>query len=201
MEDHPRQCVFIATTNSTSFLRDDTGNRRFWPVRLDAQPPVKTVWDDLTPDVVDQIWAEALFRYHEGEPLVLPHELDSYAAEQQRDFTEDDPRRGLIEDYLETLLPGEWANMDKGRRKAWFQESDEIRAVGQIQRGTVSAIEVWNECLGNDVTKMPRQERNEIMAILRQLDGWTEEKGRQRCGPYGLQNRFRRKPPLYQKAK
>lgn len=200
VEDHPRQCVFIATTNSTSFLRDDTGNRRFWPVRLNAQQPSKTVWDDLTPDIVDQLWAEALFRYHEGEPLVLPHELDSYAAEQQREFTEDDPRRGLIEDYLETLLPDDWAKKDKAQRRSWFTACDELTSVGRIQRETISAIEVWNECLGNDVARMPRQDRNEIMAILRQLDGWTEEKGRQKCGPYGLQNRFRRTPPLYQNA-
>lgn len=132
---------------------------------------------------------------------VLPHELDSYAAEQQREFTEDDPRRGLIEDYLETLLPDDWAKKDKAQRRSWFIACDELTFVGRIQRETISAIEVWNECLGNDVARMPRQDRNEIMAILRQLDGWTEEKGRQRCGPYGLQNRFRRKPPLYRKTK
>ena len=167
-------------------------------MRLDAQPPVKTVWDDLTPDVVDQLWAEALFRYHEGEPLVLPHELEGYAAQQQREFTEDDPRRGLIEDYLETLLPDDWASRDKGQRRAWILESDEIRAEGRIQRETTSAIEVWNECLGKDPGNFPRQERGEIMSILRQLKGWEEETGRQRCGPYGKQSRFRRVPGLYQ---
>lgn len=113
VEDHPRRCVFIGTTNSTAFLRDDTGNRRFWPVRLGEAAPSKTVWGDLTQPVIDQMWAEAVTRYRAGEKLTLPPELVESAQEQQQDFTEDDPRRGLVEDYLEVLLPTSWARYER----------------------------------------------------------------------------------------
>lgn len=192
VQDHPRQCVFIGTTNSTAFLRDDTGNRRFWPVRLQDAPPELTVWDDLTPYVIDQLWAEAVTLYRAGERLTLPADLAGAALEQQAQFTEDDPRRGLVEDYLEVLLPKDWASRSRGSRQSWFMESDEIRSKGTAQRQYVSAVEVWTECLGNSPEKFPRQDKREVNAILRQLPGWREEPGRQRCGPYGLQTRFER---------
>lgn len=194
VEDHPRQCVFIGTTNSTAFLRDDTGNRRFWPVRLLDQAPAKTVWGDLTQPVIDQLWAEAVTLYRAGEPLILPPELEANAQEQQRQFTEDDPRRGLIENYLEVLLPDGWADMDIGKRQGWFAEDDAMRSVGTQRRMFVSAVEVWAECFGNDPHRFPRQDRGEVNAILRQLPDWVEEPGRQRCGEYGKQTRFRRVP-------
>ena len=192
VEDHPRQCIFIGTTNSTAFLRDDTGNRRFWPVRLLDQSPAKTVWGDLTPPIIDQLWAEAVALYRDGEPLILPPELAASAREQQQEFTEDDPRRGLVELYLETLLPVEWESWDIGRRQGWFSEDDSMRAVGTVRRNFVCAAEIWAECFGNDLRKFPRLDRGEIIAILRQLPDWREDTKRQRCGAYGRQTRFRR---------
>ena len=194
VEDHPRQCIFIGTTNSTAFLRDDTGNRRFWPVRLGERPPAKTVWGDLTQPVIDQLWAEAVTYYHDGEKLILPPELVAKAEEQQKDFVEDDPRRGLVEDFLEVLLPADWSNMDIGRRQGWFAEDESIKTVGVQKRNFICAVEVWAECFGKDPHQFPRQERGEVCAILRQVPGWEEEPKRQRCGPYGLQTRFRRVP-------
>ena len=192
VEDHPRQCIFIGTTNSTAFLRDDTGNRRFWPVRLGERPPAKTVWGDLSQPVIDQLWAEAVTLYQDGEPLILPSELVTYAEEQQAQFTEDDPRRGLVEDFLAVQLPADWKNKSKEDRQSWFMESVELRAVGEMPREYISAVEVWAECFGNNPSRFPRQDRGEVNAILRQIPGWKEETGRQRCGPYGLQIRFRR---------
>lgn len=190
--DHPRQCVFFGTTNSTAFLRDDTGNRRFWPVRLGENPPPLTVWGDLTEEIIAQLWAEARFRFKAGEPLTLPHTLMDAALEQQEQFTEDDARRGLVEQYVDTLLPESWKQKSRSERQSWFMYSDELKEKGTQQRMTVSAAEVWAECMQKDPANFPRQEKRDISAILRQLPGWKEEPGRQKCGPYGLQVRYRR---------
>lgn len=194
VEDHKRQCVFFGTTNSTAFLRDDTGNRRFWPVRLGDEPPALTVWDDLTPELVRQLWAEAVIRYEDGEPLTLTGELEAVAREQQSDFTEDDARAGEVQAYLERLLPADWASKDKVERRAWL--SDDFGASqGTVRRDRVCVAEVWQECFGKDGGSMKRMEANEIRAILRQMPGWKETTKKQKCGPYGAQRCFERVDP------
>ena len=54
----PTQMRFFGTTNDNEFLRDKTGNRRFWPVDVGLYTPKKSVFNDL-PKEIDQIWAEA----------------------------------------------------------------------------------------------------------------------------------------------
>lgn len=191
VEDHKRQCVFFGTTNSTAFLRDDTGNRRFWPVRLGEQAPARTVWDDLTEDIIHQLWAEAVIRYQEGEELILTGALEEVAREQQSEFTEEDPRAGEVQLFLERLLPEDWERKDKLERRVWFSD-DFGAAQGSVRRDTVCVAEIWNECFKSDIEKLSRQDSQAVAAILRRVPGWAEEKGRQRCGIYGLQKRFRR---------
>ena len=66
---YPRRCVFFGTTNEEEFLRDHTGNRRFWPVECGVQQPTKSVFTELAANV-PQIWAEALTLWHNGEKAV-----------------------------------------------------------------------------------------------------------------------------------
>jgi len=57
----PRRCVFIGTTNETEYLRDDTGERRYWPVRV-GKCDIKGL-----KDVLRHLWGEAVHRYKNGE--------------------------------------------------------------------------------------------------------------------------------------
>ena len=71
--DRPRRCIFVATTNEDTYLRDTTGNRRFWPVRLQGVIPSadgKKMIDlaGIERDR-DQLWAEAVAIEATGEPL------------------------------------------------------------------------------------------------------------------------------------
>lgn len=70
VEDHPRQVVFVATTNEDEFLDDHSGSRRFWPVRVGTADIA-----GLTADR-DQLWAEAVFRHRAREPWWLPPEWE-----------------------------------------------------------------------------------------------------------------------------
>ena len=79
---HPRQCIFFATTNSENgYLRDITGNRRFWTVKTPGTGSKKP-WD-MTAEEVDQIWAEVLVMVAQGETLYLDPKLESYSKAEQ----------------------------------------------------------------------------------------------------------------------
>ena len=62
----PRQCIFVGTTNATTYLHDPTGNRRFWPVKIGTIQLAK-----VGTELVDQLWAEAVDAYRKGEPWWL----------------------------------------------------------------------------------------------------------------------------------
>lgn len=80
----PRQCVFVGTVNHGTYLRDTTGNRRYWPVRID-----RGQIDELRADR-DQIWAEAVHLYEQGQRWwVEPEEQQLFAVEQELRYVGD----------------------------------------------------------------------------------------------------------------
>jgi hypothetical protein len=191
-EKHLRKCVFFGTTNDHDYLKDPTGNRRFWPVDAEAQPPVKSVFSDLTEDVVGQIWAEAYLRWQLGEPLILSRELE-VEAEKRRDLhMERDVLQGQIEEFLEQPVPKDWLRWSLDRRLLYYGGG----ATGTLElvpRDRVCAAEIWRECMGERRT-MNRADAQRINAILSKLPGWGDQK-LQRFGPsYGNQRGFLKNP-------
>lgn len=134
-ETFVRQCIFIATTNDTSgFLKDQTGNRRWWVVELMKDPGVagkgaagakrkrKNIFTDLTESESMQIWAEAVQAYKAGEKLYLEGQVAKDAEKVQKDHTEIDDRTDLIMGYLTMPVPDGWDKMDIFERRAYIQE-------------------------------------------------------------------------------
>lgn len=188
LQEFPRQCIFIGTTNETQFLRDTTGNRRFWVVDTPNDPP-RDMWEELTPETVRLIWAEAVEIYRKGEELYLPRELEKVAREVQEMYEEENPKAGIVADYLDRLLPEGWENQDLYTRRQWL----ETDAVGTVQRETVCTLEIWAEALGGNPDKMDRYASKEIRDIMAGLPNWRHQgNDRPSFGPYGRQRYYKR---------
>lgn len=180
-----RQCVMFGTTNTRDFLRDYTGNRRFWAVEAVAKAK-KSIWKELASER-EQLWAEALHLYNSGEQLNLSPEMEKVAEEVALGHLETDERQGMIERYLSRLLPLDWNTMDIYSRRAYLHgEGDE----GVWQRAKVCAAEIWSEALGGNDQTMTRQNTKEIHQMMRHMDGWEELKTKTRFGQYGVQRGY-----------
>ena len=186
-QDFPRQCIFVGTTNDTQFLRDATGNRRFWVVATPNKPKLDQ-WRDLTPEVVSQIWAEAVTLYKKGEVLYLTSEEESWAREVQAHYEEENPRVGIVADYLDRLVPENWKDMSVMERRTWLESRDNQ---GTEPKTAVCAYEIWAEALNQNPDKLDRQALREVRDIMAKLPGWKHNgDNKQTFGPYGRQRYY-----------
>ena len=198
----PRTCVFFATTNDGDFLRDSSGNRRFWILQCgEPQAPLS----ELTPREVAQVWAEAKVIFDSGEErLYLNKEEGEELAKRQREYDMDNDLLGELQAFLEILLPSDWEAYSKLERRAYIQArksgtpyfrrteyGDVQRIEGDVQRIEISAVEVLNEFFGEDNGRANIQTRK-ANNLLRKLDGWEESRERvSLTGGYGRQKVFR----------
>lgn len=187
---HLRQCVFFGTTNAESgYLRDTTGNRRFWPVKTPGGGK-KHSWE-LTEEDIRQIWAEVLVYVERGEKLYLDANMETLAKVEQREAMESDEREGLVRLYLDTLLPEDWSGMDIFERRNFLHGSDfgPTQRQGTVKRTSVSSMEIWCECFGKDRSNLHRSDSNEITGILKRID-WQRAESKVRIPLYGPQYVF-----------
>jgi len=91
-QSFPRSCVFVGTTNDDNYLKDPTGNRRFWPIRVD-----EFKLDEIARDR-EQLFAEAVHRYKSGESW---HEVPWDAAKLEQDArVESDLWEEMVQEYI-----------------------------------------------------------------------------------------------------
>lgn len=186
LQEFPRQCIFIGSTNETQFLRDSTGNRRFWVVDTPNDPP-KDFWAELTPETVRQVWAEAVAIYKAGEPLYLSKEMEKIAREIQETYEEENPQVGVAAAYLDRALPADWSGMDLYARRQWLESGAE----GTEQRTAVCSLEIWAEALGQSPDKMDRYASKAVSDIMLKLPQWKHQgNARITVQPYGRQRYY-----------
>ncbi|QRV71365.1 virulance-associated protein E / DNA primase [Corynebacterium phage CL31] len=207
VESHPRQGIIVGTTNAKEgFLRDPTGGRRFWPVDVTGNGAQKT-WN-LKPETIDQIWAEAVHYNKENEPLHLEGALADAATQRQTESVETDDRVGIVQDYLDQILPAAWDHMDLSARR-YYLDSGTLPAGENYgpnpwgdakQRTSVSKIEIWTECFGRKPEDMKRTDSYEISGIMAQLPEWEDTGKRVPLHIYGRQRVFEKKEALIRKS-
>ncbi len=151
VEKFKRQCVFFGTTNDDEFLKDKTGNRRFWPVKIGVNKIEKSIFKALNDYEIDNIWAEVVEIYKSGESLILNEEEASMALRCQEQHLEVSPKEGMIREYLEMLLPKSWDKMDIAARRMYVQGGDFTSfEEGSVKRERVCAMEIWVELFSGD---------------------------------------------------
>ena len=192
VESHPRQCVIVASVNGErGYLRDVTGNRRFWIVKVHQEEQVKK-WD-FTAEERGQIWAEAKAVWKNGEKLYLEGDLIKTAEVAQRDAMEVDERQGMVEEYLDELLPENWDAMDIYQRRSFiFDKSDPTNPKGVMVRSEVSNAEIWCECLGRNIAELKPADSYALAALMTKVAGWERTKEMKRLPLYGRQRLYRR---------
>lgn len=190
---YPRRCVFCGTTNDAEFLKDKTGNRRFWPIDLHPEQATKNIFKALTPDECDQLWAEAVVAWRLGERLYLIDKEEEIAKEQQDSHRESNAKEGLIREWLEQDLPPNWDAYNLQARRIWWADKQGRELGALTPRDRVCALEIWCECFGSDAKFFQRKDAIEINGILETMSDWKRTKSGVRYGAdYGYQRGFER---------
>ncbi|MBD3950036.1 hypothetical protein I4Q36_02060 [Tuanshanicoccus lijuaniae] len=114
-----RHCVFIGTSNTGDFLKDDTGERRWLPVQCGVIEQKSKPWE-VSEDYIQQVLAEAKTWYDTKQPLVLNQAIIEQLAEIQQDYKMEDPMKDAIMNYLEMKVPPTWYDDDRKRRREHY---------------------------------------------------------------------------------
>lgn len=158
-EDFPRQNVFAASTNKDDWGLDDTGLRRFWPVKCGVFGSIDI--DGIT-SARDQLWAEAYHRYLNNEEIWLSNsEIEKEATAEQHDRQEADPWAVIIEPWLETPT-------QRGFR---LGETPPL----QSKDGVIHLSEILWNCLSIPEKDWNRAHKDRVSRILR-LSGYTTKR-------------------------
>lgn len=165
---YPRKCIFIGSTNDREYLRDATGNRRYWPIVCNLEG--RMIDNPRLAKEIHLIWAEALLMYREMRKTMpigdLPLYLSNKDAAAEAKLIQESKRMETAEDALAAQI------------LAWLDspevEGDGFDGAGQPHTETC-LNQIWAECLGR-TGSIPHNETMKIGKAM-QIIGWRRSVG------------------------
>ena len=188
-DEYPRQCIFIGSTNDDHYLRDSTGARRFWPVKVEV-PEIDT---EALAGEIDQLWAEATAVYQKMRraqpdgslPLYLTDRAAQLQSEQfqeaRRVQSPEDSYAGIISDYLDSP-PRDGDGFD-------LVADDDL--ITPRWHSETCLQQIWSECFGGDIRSYNTGTAQMLMRAMKKLPNWVQA-GSGRRGRYGKQRLYKR---------
>lgn len=180
-----RHNVFVGTTNDKTYLKDKTGNRRFYPLLCGEQPTEKSVFE-IDRGTILQIWAEVYTWYLSNETLLCSKETEEYMNELRGKATEIDVAQELIQQYLEIEVPKDWNTKKDYEKKEYIKEALSSRPMIKtgdilIKRDRVSTREILSELFDEDIKPDFRgnQTTKKIHEIMQTIAGWEYKQYKQ----------------------
>lgn len=156
-----RHCVFAITVNDNQFLRDQTGNRRFWILK--CQSKMFEIVEGLTDEYIQQVWAEVKQIYAEtfangfdDKKLQLSFDSKRRAEEIADGFMQDDGMKGEIESFLQMKIPypSIWKLLTKEQRRKFIADGSIMLVESDLEalhtaNGKISNEQEFRDALDN----------------------------------------------------
>jgi predicted P-loop ATPase len=183
---HPRKCVFIGTTNQTDYLKDATGERRFYPIKCGVNKAKLDVWHPEE-NYILQVLAEAMYWFRNGELLYLDQATMKEAKAYQMAAEAVDPMRDAIEAFLAMEVPADWENMstglkqsyvsDYGHHSKWLKDqvSNERKLLNQTTTLEIMEV-VFHKTVDRYLTGRTNSEAKRIKLLMDNMDGWEAKR-------------------------
>ncbi|MDE6501320.1 MAG: virulence-associated E family protein [Ruminococcus sp.] len=188
-EQRPRQCVFLGTTNNYDFLKDETGDRRYYPIDTNISKATKNIDHDLTPEYVAQLWAETVHLYRNGQSIYIQNsQVIALAEQEQRKHFDESPLQSDIFNFLEIPITANWYSESlETRRNYIIDYQNGNTSAGAYKRDRISVKEIACELFGYELNQPIERKRSlDISHTLIAL-GWTKNGKKMRLDIYGVQ--------------
>lgn len=190
--DHPRKNVFIGTTNQTDYLKDSTGERRFYPIKCGVNRPIKNPLKPNEDDIL-QILAEVKTWVDAGEPLYFDEQTIQEAKVHQQEAQVIDPLKDAILDYVNMDVPTNWNELNNNTKRSYYQrykngdnmddlgewldqKLDDQKEPMQITSSTEIMAVVFDKSVDRYLTGRTNSEAKKIKLIMDNEDDWQSSR-------------------------